>query len=324
MPKLSIVAPCYNEEESLSALVKRCQEAAKTAVDDDFEIILVCDGSTDSTWPKIEAHSAENDHIVGIRLSRNYGQQVALSAGLNAAAGDYIFIIDADLQDPPELLVEMLAIMQSEQADIVYGKRKKRDGETAFKKYCSSLFYRVLSAHSDVVIPQDTGDFRLINKRVVKTFRAMPERDRFVRGMLSWIGLKQIPFHYDRAERFAGETKYSLKTLLKLAKEGFWGFTALPLRLTAFLALMMFLLTGVIMIYALVSWAFLEAASGWTSLMMLISFASGVQLLSLSIIGEYLGRIYESAQGRPLFVVSQVIGTETPDDNAQGVWLKQN
>lgn len=323
MPKLSIVVPCYNEEESLAVLVKRASAAAQASFKSDYELILICDGSSDTTWAKIEDHSAKDKNIVGVRLSRNYGHQIALSAGLNAARGEYIFVIDADLQDPPELLADMLALMQSEEADVVYGKRTKRDGETLFKKHSASMFYRLLAAHSEISVPRDTGDFRLMTRRVLKVFLSMPERDRFIRGMISWVGLKQVPFHYDRAERFAGETKYPLKKMIALAKQGFWGFTALPLKFAGFLAGVMFLLMIGIVVYSLVSWLFFETMPGWTSLMILISFASGVQLLALSIIGEYLGRIYEGAQSRPLFIVDQMIGRDALKDAAQGVWLER-
>jgi len=307
---LSIVAPCYNEEATLEALLKRTGNAARSVVGSDYEIVLVDDGSQDNTWPLIETRAVSDPNIVAIKLSRNHGHQIALTAGLAAAKGALIFVIDADLQDPPELLGEMLSVMISEHADVVYGRRKSRDGETWFKKATASAFYRSLESSSKIDIPLDAGDFRLMTKRVADALVAMPEPDRFVRGMVAWIGYKQVPFDYEREARHAGETKYTLRKMVRLAADAFMGFSMAPLRLAAKLSILMFLiLTGVIA-FAFISWLMFDTVSGWTSMMVLVSFASAMQFAVLAIMGEYLGRTYLASKSRPLFMIDQVVRGE--------------
>jgi glycosyltransferase involved in cell wall biosynthesis len=207
MPALSIVVPCFNEEACLSALHERVGTAARNSVGDDYEIVLVNDGSRDGSWPVMRTLAASDPHVVAVNLSRNHGHQLALTAGLDLSRGDMILIIDADLQDPPELLPDMIAAMRAEDADVVYGVRRSRSGETAFKRATAHGFYRLLSRATEVDIPVDAGDFRLMSRRALDALLAMPEQARFIRGMVAWIGFKQVPFAYDRQERFAGSTK---------------------------------------------------------------------------------------------------------------------
>ena len=214
MTALSIVVPCFNEQACLIALHQRLSSAARSAVGEDYEIVLVNDGSRDSSWPMMRELAEQDPHLVAVNLSRNHGHQLALTAGLDLCRGETILIIDADLQDPPELLPEMMTAMRSEGADVVYGVRTSRSGETAFKRATAHAFYRLLSRATEVNIPVDAGDFRLMSRRALNALLAMPEQARFIRGMVAWIGFKQLPFAYDRDERFAGETKYPLKRMI--------------------------------------------------------------------------------------------------------------
>jgi glycosyltransferase involved in cell wall biosynthesis len=225
MVALSIVVPCFNEEACLPQLHQRLGKAARASVGEDYELVLVNDGSRDSSWSEMRAMAANDPHLVAVNLSRNHGHQLALTAGLDLCRGDTILIIDADLQDPPELLPEMMRAMQSEQADVVYGVRNSRAGETAFKRATAHGFYRLLSRATDVHIPVDAGDFRLMSRRALDALLAMPEQARFIRGMVAWIGFRQVPFRYDRQERFAGETKYPLRKMMRFALDALTGFS---------------------------------------------------------------------------------------------------
>ncbi|MDB5703375.1 MAG: glycosyltransferase, partial [Sphingomonas bacterium] len=216
-PALSIVVPCYNEAACLDLLHARISAAARAAVGEDFEILLVNDGSRDDSWTVMQRLSAADNHLIAINLSRNHGHQLALTAGLDLCAGQQILIIDADLQDPPELLADMRAAMAAQQADVVYAVRRKREGESIFKKATAAIFYRMLDRITDTPIPLDTGDFRLMSRRALDAFLSLPEQARFIRGMVAWIGFRQVPFIYDRAERHAGETKYPLGKMVRFA-----------------------------------------------------------------------------------------------------------
>jgi glycosyltransferase involved in cell wall biosynthesis len=303
---VSIVVPCFNEEAGIAELVRCCREAAIAAVGANYEIILVDDGSIDRTWPAILSELNGNKNLIGIRLSRNFGHQVALTAGLSAVSGTVAFVIDADLQDPPELLGEMLRAMAQQEADVVYGQRKSRAGEGWFKKKSASIFYRLLKKATDVVIPIDTGDFRLMSRRVSDLIAQMPERDRFIRGMVASVGFKQVAFEYDRQQRFAGETKYPLSKMLSFAADAFLGYSMSLLRFSSIAALGLLVVLVLVAIYSLYAWLYLEVTPGWTSLMISIIVASFFQLISLSIIGEYVGRIYLSTKARPLFIVDAI------------------
>ncbi len=222
-PALSIVVPCYNEAACLDILHARVSAAARAAVGEDFEILFVNDGSRDESWPAMQRIAAADPHLVAINLSRNHGHQLALTAGLDLCAGEQILIIDADLQDPPELLTDMRAAMIAQQADVVYAVRRKREGESIFKKATAAIFYRMLDRITDTPIPLDTGDFRLMSRRALDAFLSLPEQARFIRGMVAWIGFRQVPFIYDRAERHAGETKYPLGKMVRFALDAVTG-----------------------------------------------------------------------------------------------------
>ena len=303
---VSIVVPCFNEEAGIAELVRRCREGAVSAVGDNYEIILVDDGSADRTWRAILGQCDNNKNLIGIRLSRNFGHQVALTAGLSAANGTVVLVIDADLQDPPELLGEMLRAMEQNEADVVYGQRRSRAGEGWFKKKSASMFYRLLKKVTDVVIPIDAGDFRLMSRRVSDLIAQMPERDRFIRGMVASVGFKQIPFEYDRQRRFAGETKYPLSKMVSFAADAFLGYSMTLLRFSSIAALGLLIVLVFVAIYSLHSWLNGDVIPGWTSLMISIIVASFFQLIALSIIGEYVGRIYLSTKARPLFIVDAI------------------
>jgi dolichol-phosphate mannosyltransferase len=306
MLPLSIVVPCFNEDAGLPELVRRCCASAAAAVGEKFELILVDDGSTDGTWKAVISEIGSHPNIVAIKLSRNYGHQVALTAGLSAVKGRMVLVIDADLQDPPELLGDMIKMMNECSADVVYGQRKSRAGESWFKTFTARLFYRLLERSTDILIPIDTGDFRLMSRRVSDIIAQMPERDRFIRGMVASVGFKQVPFPYERQQRYAGTTKYPLLKMVQFASDAFLGFSMVLLRFSsvaAFGLLLAFIGVGIYSIYA---WAYLEVVPGWTSTMITIIAVSFFQLIALSVIGEYVGRIYMSTKQRPLFIIDVI------------------
>ncbi len=302
---LSVVIPVYNEEAGLDALVARVTAAAGAIFGDEFELVLVNDGSKDGSWAKICQHAEADARIVAIDLARNHGHQLALTAGLHHVRGELVFVLDADLQDPPELLGPMLAKMR-EGYDVVYGQRVKRHGETAFKRGTAALFYRMLGALVDTHIPRDTGDFRLMSRRVVDQLNAMPERYRFIRGLVSYVGFNQIAFPYERDARFAGETHYPLSKMVALAVDAVTSFSTVPLRFASHLG-MLFGVAGLVSLVGIV-WVWMAGGTvqGWASLAALILIMGSVQLLVLGVFGEYLGRMYMEAKHRPLFIISEV------------------
>lgn len=303
---LSIVVPCFNEEIGMRELIRRCCNSAGSAVGEEYELILVDDGSTDGTWKAITSKIAAHPNIVAIKLSRNYGHQVALTAGLSAVRGRTVLVIDADLQDPPELLDGMLKAMHESGADVVYGQRRSRAGESWFKSSTASLFYRLLERSTDILIPVDTGDFRLMSRRISDIIAQMPERDRFIRGMVAFVGFKQIPFPYDRHERYAGSTKYPLLKMIRFAADAFLGYSMVLLRFSSIAAFAMLLALIGVSVYSIYAWAYGDVVPGWTSLMISIMLVSFFQLIALSVIGEYVGRIYLSTKNRPLFIIDAV------------------
>jgi polyisoprenyl-phosphate glycosyltransferase len=304
-PWLSVVAPCYNEQAGLTEFHRRVSAVCQ-AIGKSYEIVLVNDGSRDRTWEKLTELSALDPHVVAIDLARNHGHQLALTAGLSICRGERVLIIDADLQDPPELLPEMLAV-QATGADVVYGQRRHRAGESTFKLVTAAVFYRMIGWLSDIPIPRDTGDFRLMSRRALDVLMQMPERHRFIRGMVSWIGFVQKPVMYDRDPRFAGVTNYPVSKMLKLAIDAVTAFSIKPLRLAVYLGLLCAVASFVVMAYALYSWLFLTAVPGWTSSMVGMTLIGGVQLIVLGIMGEYLGRLYDQSKGRPLFIIRDVV-----------------
>ena len=306
---LSVVIPCYNEAEGLHELYRRVSGVCKSSVGDDFEIVLVNDGSGDETWKVMtELCALPGSHVVAVDLSRNHGHQLALTAGLDFCKGQRIMVLDADLQDPPELLPEMLKIMDSG-ADVVYGQRIKREGETAFKKLTAFGFYRVLNRLVDVEIPRDTGDFRLMSRKALEILQSMPEQHRFIRGMVSWIGLKQVAIPYERSARFAGVTKYPLSKMLKFAIDAITGFSIRPLRMASYFGVLFGLMTLLLLVYVIINYFTGQQVHGWTSLAVIVLGIGSVQLLVAGVIGEYLGRLYMEAKKRPLFIVREVVGS---------------
>ncbi|MFZ7091443.1 glycosyltransferase family 2 protein [Primorskyibacter sp. 2E233] len=300
---LSVVVPCMNEEAAIEELVVRLMTVI-SPYSERAEIILVDDGSTDGTWAEIERMRAITPQLRGLRMSSNRGHQIALTAGLQAAKGSRIFMLDADLQDPPELLADMMAMMDRGY-DVVYGRRAERQGETLFKRASAHLFYRLLNVMSDVAIPKDTGDFRLVSRRALDAVLAMPEKARFIRGMFAWVGYEQFGIEYSRAPRLTGETKYPLRKMLRLAMDAMTAFSTKPLRLATRLSFVSLGVAGLMMIYVLYSLVLYQTAPGWASVVVAISAFSGVQLLTLGILGEYVGRLYVEAKNRPLYFISE-------------------
>jgi polyisoprenyl-phosphate glycosyltransferase len=301
-PALSIVAPCFNEQDCLAEFHHRATAACANVVGGDYEIVLVDDGSRDRTWAVIQALSEDDRRVRGVHLMRNHGHQLAATAGLCVARGRRVMLIDVDLQDPPELLASMMEKM-SRGADVVYGRRIQRSGETWFKRASASAFYRLLSRIANVPIPQDTGDFRLMTRRVVDALLAMPERERFLRGMVSWIGGRQVPIEYERDPRHAGHTKYTLARMLRFGADAVTSFSIAPLRLAVWLGLAIAGVAMLLLVYTFWSWLSGDVVTGWTSTMTAIALFAGVQLLVLGIMGEYLGRLVLEAKGRPLFLI---------------------
>ncbi|MFW2543251.1 glycosyltransferase family 2 protein [Primorskyibacter sp. 2E107] len=312
---VSIVVPCFNEEEMVPFLVDRLAEAVEP-YKDQTEILLVDDGSTDGTWAAIEDARRTCPQLVGLRLSANRGHQIALTAGLEAAKGDRIFMLDADLQDPPELLQDMMRLMDSGY-DVVYGRRIERQGETLFKRATAHAFYRLLNVMSDVDIPKDTGDFRLVSRRALDAVLAMPERARFIRGMFAWVGFNQVGIEYSRASREYGETKYPFRKMLRLATDAMTAFSTKPLKLATELSFFSLGVAGLMMIYVIHSLIVYQTAPGWASIVLAISAFSGIQLLTLGIMGEYIGRLYVEAKGRPLYYVSEQVGDAEAKSGSQ-------
>lgn len=311
MKKISIIIPMYYEEEVAEECYKRMTSVLQNIENYDYEIICINDGSRDKTLSILENLAIRDKRLKVLSFSRNFGHQCAVTAGLKYVTGDAIVIIDADLQDPPELIPEMLKLWEAGN-DVIYGKRKTRDGESVFKLFTAKIFYKTLNALSDVEIPKDTGDFRLVDRKVVDTINSLPEHNKFLRGLFSWVGYKQIPFQYERKERFAGKTKYPLKKMLKLASDGIISFSTKPLKIVGGLGMISIVISFILLIYALISYIFKlnNLSAGWTSLMLGITFFAGVQLLSLWIMSEYIARIYDESKNRPQYIIEKKINIE--------------
>lgn len=303
---VSVVVPCYNEALVLQALYDRIVPACEGVIGDSFEIVFVNDGSRDETWEIISTLAEKDSRVVGVNLSRNHGHQLALTAGLSVCQGNRILVIDADLQDPPELLGDMMGLMD-DGADIVYGQRSKRAGETWFKKVSAAAFYRFLRFLTDVDIPVDTGDFRLMSRRALQALQSMPEQHRFIRGMVTWIGFKQVPLQYERSERYAGETKYPLGKMIRFALDAITSFSTFPLRMAGHLGVLL-AFAGVAMLgYTIYSWLIYDVVQGWTSVMTAVLILGSSQMLFLGVMGEYIGRMYMESKRRPLFIIDDIV-----------------
>ena len=319
MKKVSVVIPMYYEEEVANECYKKVSKILMSLENYDYEIIFINDGSKDKTLDILEDIAKDDKKVKIISFSRNFGHQAAVTAGLKEVTGDAIVIIDADLQDPPELIPDMLKLWE-EGNEVIYGKRKVRKGESAFKLLTAKMFYKTLNALSDVEIPKDTGDFRLVDRKVVDVINNLPEHNKFLRGLFSWIGFKQKAYEYERQERFAGKTKYPLKKMLKLASDGIISFSNKPIKLVGALGIISIIISVILLIYAIVSYIFKlnNLSAGWTSIMVAITFFAGVQLLSLWVISEYIGRIYDEAKGRPQYVIDKKINIKNDEkDNEE-------
>ncbi len=302
----SVVVPVYNEEEVVFESYKRLKGVME-ALREPYELIFVNDGSRDAT-PVIVRRICEIDASVRlIDFARNFGHQTAISAGMDYASGDAVVVIDADLQDPPEVIPEMIAKWR-EGYDVVYGKRAERKGETMFKRFTSAAFYRVLKSLTDVDIPVDTGDFRLIDRKVCDALKRIKERNRYVRGIISWLGFRQTGVEFVREKRFAGETKYPLKKMLRFAFDAITSFSFKPLKLSSYVGVAVSLGGFAYLMVVLYLKLFTDrTVTGWASMMAVSLFFNGVVLMMLGIIGEYIGRIYDEAKGRPLYVVREAL-----------------
>ncbi len=309
-PTLTIVVPLYNEEGNVAVLMERIVAIAERLPGSpSYEVILVNDGSTDATLRNAREAMARYPHIVLANLSRNFGHQLAASAGIDLAQGDAVVLMDGDLQDPPELIAEFVAKWR-EGYDVVYAVRRTRKGESPFKILTARIFYRTIKRLTKVSIPVDTGDFRLMSRRVVNALKRSPERHRFLRGLVSWVGFNQIGVEYDRDERLSGETKYPLPKMLRFAIDGITSFSDVPLRFASYLgfaaSLIAFIYALVVIGYKLFSLHPPGYTPGWASTIVAVLFLGGVQLISLGILGEYIGRIYDEVKGRPLYLISEI------------------
>ena len=306
---LSIVAPCFNEEECLPQFHARMTRGCRASRVGRYEIIYVNDGSTDSSLDVMRRLQQQDQSVRVIDLARNYGHQIALSAGLAHTRGTRVLTIDADLQDPPELLSNMMQMMDAG-ADVVYAQRNLRKGESRFKLATASLFYRLLGRLGGTQIPADTGDFRLMKRNVVDVLISMPEAHRFVRGLVAWIGFVQVPIAYDRHARFAGRSKYPFLKMFALSLDAITAFATAPLRIMFLVAVLGMGLTVVLLGWTLYSYFFLNAVRGWSSAMTVFLFFTSVQLFALAVIGEYVGRIFIESKRRPMYVVRATYPSE--------------
>jgi dolichol-phosphate mannosyltransferase len=309
-PELTVVIPEFNEEQNVVPMFERLVASLEECVAG-LEIIFVDDGSRDATWDRITDLARRDSRVRGVRFARNFGHQAALTAGVDAARGQAVVIIDGDLQDPPEVIPEMVSKWR-EGYEVVYGQREHREGETWFKKFTAAGFYRLLQSITSVQIPVDTGDFRLMGPRAVAAFRALPERNRFIRGLVSWIGFPQTAVGYHRLARELGETKFPVRKMLRFALDGITSFSFLPLRLATMVGFLVSLLSFVYIVVVIILKAMGINYPGYTSMMASILFLGGVQLIMIGILGEYIARIFDEVKRRPLYLVGDSTDGETP------------
>jgi len=305
-PALSVVIPCHNAAATLDELHRRVGNACREAVNDDYEVVLVNDGSSDDSWQQMQTLAAQDDRIVAINLTRNYGQQLALSAGLKFARGTRVLTLDGDLQDPPELLADMMVKAETG-FDVVYGQRQERDGETWLVRTGNGALRRLVTLMVKQDAPVGASDFRLISRRALDLLNAMPEQHRYLRGMIDWLGLPQAPIAYHRDDRYADRAGLPLRRALCAAVDAMTGFSTRPLRLAAYLGIAFGLFGLSMAAYALATWLAGASVAGWTSLMTAILLLGSVQLIMLGVVGEYVGRLYLESKGRPLFVIEEIV-----------------
>ena len=303
----SVIVPMFNEEEVIEHTYSRLKAVMDTT-EKPYELIFVNDGSRDRTAQIMKAIGEQDPNVRFIDFSRNFGHQIAISAGMDYAGGDAIIVIDADLQDPPEVILDMIAKWK-EGYEVVYGRRLKRKGETAFKKVTALAFYRLLKSMTSVDIPLDTGDFRLIDRKVCDVLKGLKEKNRFVRGLISWIGFRQTSVEYVREERFAGETKYPLKKMIGFALDGITSFSYKPLKIASYLGFALSLGSFLYLLIVIFQRLFTKTTvEGWTTIVALNLLFNGIILILLGVIGEYIGRIYDESKDRPLYIVREVTG----------------
>lgn len=309
MKKISVVIPMYCEEEVADICYKRVVNNLKKLSDKyNYEIIFINDGSKDSTLEILKKIASNDDNVKIISFSRNFGHQAAVTAGIRNVTGDAIIIMDADLQDPPELFEGMIEKWE-EGYEVVYGKRKTREGESIFKLLTARMFYNTLNKLSEIEIPKDTGDFRLVDRKVIDVIATLPEHNKFLRGLFSWVGFNQYAYEYNRVNRVAGKTKYPFKKMFKLATDGILSFSAKPLKIVGAIGIFSVIVSIIILIYSIVSYMFKlnSLTPGWTSIMCTMTFIGGIILISLWMIGEYIARIYEESLGRPEYIIDELI-----------------
>ena len=309
MKKISVVIPMYCEEEVADICYKRVVNNLKKLSDKySYEIIFINDGSKDSTLEILKKIASNDDNVKIISFSRNFGHQAAVTAGIRNVTGDAVIIMDADLQDPPELFEGMIEKWENGY-DVVYGKRKTRSGESLFKLLTAKAFYNTLNKLSEIEIPKDTGDFRLVDRKVIDVIASLPEHNKFLRGLFSWVGFNQYAYEYKRVNRVAGTTKYPFKKMFKLATDGILSFSAKPLKVVGAIGFFSVIVSIAILVYSIVSFVFKlnSLTSGWTSIMCTMTFIGGIILISLGMIGEYIARIYEESLGRPEYIIDELI-----------------
>lgn len=306
---VSIIIPCFNEEQVIMYTYERVSKTMQSFGHKGYEIIFINDGSRDRTLSILKEIAQKDANVKIISFSRNFGHQPAVTAGIQACTGDVAIIIDADLQDPPELFPDMVKMHLEQNANVVYGMREKRKGETFFKKITARLFYRTINFLSDTPLPVDTGDFRLIDKHVIEAFKAFPEKNKYIRGLISWIGFKQVPIMYVREERFAGETKYPLSKMLKFASTSLLYFSKKPLKLALGLESLSLIVGLALGIWVLTGLIFRPETlvPGWASTVIAVIFFGGVQLLTIGVLGEYLGNMFEEIKNRPEYIIYEKV-----------------
>lgn len=310
-PLISVVVPVYNEAEGIAVFHERASAAMRALADCEYELVYVDDGSKDASYQIMRGFAKGDPRVQVVKFSRNFGHQIAITAGLDHARGDAVVFIDADLQDPPELIADLVAKWR-EGNDVVYGRRAVRKGETAFKLITAAVFYRVLRNIANIDIPPDVGDFRLISARVADQLRAMREKDRFIRGLVSWVGFKQTFIMYERDERYAGETKYPLTKMIKFALDGLTSFSSAPLRVATWMGYIASAMAFLYLISVFVQWAMGITVEGWATIVVAVLFLGGVQLICLGILGEYLGRVFNEVKPRPVYIVEEIAGGPAP------------
>jgi dolichol-phosphate mannosyltransferase len=305
---ISVIVPCYNEEAVIDETFRQLKEVLE-ATFTHFEILFINDGSRDQTFVKLQAIALKHPFVKVISFSRNFGHQPAVTAGINHCKGDYAIIIDADLQDPPKAIPHMVALANETQANVVYGVRRFRHGESIFKKLSAKVYYRLLNYFSETKIPVDTGDFRLIDRTIISHFNKLTEKHKYIRGLISWLGFKQVPYFYDREERFAGETHYPFFKMLSFAFKGLLYFSKKPIEIVNNIGLSAIIISILFFIYSVIQRIIYPEHfnTGWTSIIGLIIFFGGIQLVSIGMIGSYIGNMFDEMKDRPEYIIDQII-----------------